>query len=67
MEQELTNTLEFDDDEEQLVHEWRTSQLHRLGVPRLLAEAFAADVDWHKVAELVRCGCDPLLAVEIVR
>jgi hypothetical protein len=67
MEDELLSTLEFDNDEELQVHEWRTTQLHRLGVPRLLAEAFGADVDWHEVADLVRRGCSPLLAFEIAR
>ena len=48
-----------------LVHEWRTEQIARLGVPRLLARAFADTVDWHEVAALVERGCPPLLALEI--
>jgi hypothetical protein len=47
------------------VREWRADQLSRLGVPRLLARAFADDVDWHEVADLVARGCPPLLALQI--
>jgi hypothetical protein len=50
-----------------LVHNWRVAQLTRLGIPRPLAEAVAADVDWHQVAALVRRGCPPRLALHIVR
>jgi hypothetical protein len=53
--------------EELLVHEWRAEQLQRLGVPRVLAEAFASFVDWHELAALVGRGCPPVLALEIVR
>jgi hypothetical protein len=52
---------------EVLVHEWRTEQLSRLGLPRSLAESFAERVDWHAVAALVERGCTPGLALEIVR
>jgi hypothetical protein len=37
-----------------LVHNWRVSQLTRLGVPWGLAEIYADRVDWHQVA---RFGC----------
>jgi hypothetical protein len=50
-----------------LVHAWRTEQLRRLGLTRLIAEAFADLVDWHALAELVERGCSPELALEIVR
>ncbi len=50
-----------------LVHEWRATQLKRLGVPVPLAEAAAHHVDWHQVARLVRRGCPPRLALRIVR
>ena len=46
------------EDEEQLIHEWRTEQLSRLGLPRILAETFA---------DLVERGCSPRLALDIVR
>jgi hypothetical protein len=54
-------------DEELLVHEWRAEQLQRLGLHRVLAEAFADLVDWHVLAELVARGCAPELALDIVR
>lgn len=54
-------------DEETLVHDWRATQLRRLGLPGLLAEVFAGLVDWHDVAALVERGCSAELALEIVR
>lgn len=54
-------------EEELLVHAWRAEQLQRLGLHRVLAEAFADLVDWHALAELVGHGCEPELALEIVR
>lgn len=64
-----TLTEEFDAKaaEELVVHDWRTEQLLRLGLPRTLAETFADLVDWHALAELVERGCSPRLALEIVR
>ena len=47
------------------VRDWRVDQLWQLGVPRLLARAFADDVDWHEVADLVARGCPPLIALQI--
>jgi hypothetical protein len=55
------------EDEDQLIHEWRTEQLRRLGLPRMLAETFADLVDWHALADLVERGCSPRLALDIVR
>jgi hypothetical protein len=55
------------DYEDLLVHEWRATQLKRLGVPAALAEAAADHIDWHQVARLVRRGCPPHLALRIVR
>jgi hypothetical protein len=55
------------DEEERLVRAWRTEQLRRLGLPRMLAEVFADFVDWHALAKLVDSGCSPELALEIVR
>jgi hypothetical protein len=49
------------------VHNWRVSQLKRLGVPGLLAEIYADRIDWHQIARLVRLGCPPQLALRIVR
>jgi hypothetical protein len=53
-------------DEDQLVREWREEQLRRLGLLPVLARAFADHVDWHDIAALVRRGCPPMLALEIV-
>ena len=50
-----------------LVHNWRVSQLTRLGVPWGLAEFYADRIDWHQVARLVQRGCPPRLALRIVR
>jgi hypothetical protein len=58
--------LEAIDHDDLLVHEWRVRQLTRLGIPWSLAQA-AGRVDWHQVAELVRRGCPPRLALQIVR
>lgn len=48
-----------------LVHEWRVSQLTRLGIPDLLAELYADHVDWHQIARLVQRGCPALVAIRI--
>jgi len=55
------------DDDQLLVHEWRVTQLKRLGIPGHLADAVADHVDWHQVARLVHRGCPPRLALRIVR
>jgi hypothetical protein len=49
------------------VHNWRASQLKRLGVPEAMAEIYADRVDWHQVARLVQRGCPPSLALRIMR
>ena len=49
-----------------LVHNWRVSQLMRLGIPGSLAEIYADRIDWHQVARLVQGGCPPRLALRIV-
>jgi len=69
MEPMLMPEVEFEEltDEEINVNEWRTRQLRRLGLPSVLAEAFADRVDWHEVADLVARGCPPELALEIAR
>ena len=65
--QPATTRHEAIDREELLVHDWRVSQLKRLGIPRLLAEAYADQLDWHQIAYLVQRGCPASLAVRIVR
>jgi hypothetical protein len=59
--------VEHTTEEEVLIHTWRAEQLQRLGLPRILAEAFAELVDWHEIAALVAGGCPPELALEIAR
>ena len=54
-------------DDDLLVHEWRVTQLTRLGIPWSLAQSAADYVDWHQIAKLVRRGCPPRLALQIVR
>ena len=54
------------DRDELLVHNWRVSQLTRLGLPGPLAEIYADRIDWHQIARLVRNGCPPRLALRIV-
>jgi hypothetical protein len=54
------------DHDDLLVHNWRVSQLTRLGIPGPLAEAYADRIDWHQVARLVRRGCPARLALRIV-
>jgi hypothetical protein len=55
------------DHDDVLVREWRVRQLTGLGISWSLARAAAGHVDWHQVAELVRRGCPPRLALRIVR
>src|SRR5207244_2075589 len=38
------------------VHNWRASQLKRLGISGTLAEIYADCVDWHQIAWLVQHG-----------
>ena len=51
--------------DDSLVHNWRVSQLTRLGIPVLLAEVHADHVDWHQIARLVQRGCPARLAIRI--
>ena len=53
------------DREKRLVHDWRVSQLTRLGIPGSLAELYADRIDWHQIARLVQRGCPPRLALRI--
>jgi hypothetical protein len=53
--------------EERALTAWQTEQLEQLGFSRTLAEACAGLVDWHQIADLVKRGCAPHLALEIVR
>ena len=59
--------LDQRESEERSVHAWRAEQLCRLGLPALVADAFADLVDWHALADLIERGCPLGLALEIVR
>jgi hypothetical protein len=50
-----------------LVHNWRVSQVTRLGIAGPIAEIYADRIDWHQIARLVQRGCPPHLALRIVR
>lgn len=52
--------------DDMLVHNWRVSQLRRLGISGSLAEIYADNIDWHQIARLVQRGCPPYLALRIV-
>lgn len=52
--------------DESSVHNWRVSQLRRLGLPGSLAEIYADRIDWHQVARLVQRDCPPLVALRTV-
>jgi hypothetical protein len=54
------------DHDELLVHNWRVSQLTRLGIPGSLAESYADRIDWHQVARLVQRGCPARIALRIL-
>jgi hypothetical protein len=54
------------DHDEPSVHNWRVSQLKRLGVPGVLAEVYADRIDWHQIAWLMGLGCPARLALRIV-
>ena len=64
MEEPVENEKES---EELQVYAWRIEQLAKLGLPSLIADRVANDVDWHDVARLVDRGCPLDLAVEIAR
>jgi hypothetical protein len=55
--------------EQELVERWRAEELERAGYPEGVAAELAMrnDVDLHRAVELVRSGCTPALAAEILR
>jgi hypothetical protein len=59
--------LDRDVTEALVVRKWRAEQLRRLGLPTILAETFADDVDWHALSDLIERGCPLGLALQIVR
>ena len=69
MESTLTHLEEIGDESEEdlLVNAWRAEQLVCLGLHPIVAKTFADVVDWHALEALVDRGCEPELALEIVR
>ena len=65
MEAPATGQQAMDRDQD-AVHDWRVSQLTRLGIPGTLAEVYADRIDWHQIARLIRGGCPARLALRIV-
>jgi len=61
-----TDHIDFSSQHVRQEHDWRVSQLKRVGVPVAMAESYADRVDWHQVARLVQAGCPPRLALRIV-
>lgn len=55
--------------EQELVERWRAEELERAGYPEDVAAELAMrnDVDLHRAIELVRNGCSPALAADILR
>jgi hypothetical protein len=65
MEASATGQQAMDRDQE-AVHDWRVSQLTRMGIPGTLAEVYADRIDWHQIARLIRGDCPARLALRIV-
>jgi len=63
----ITAHHERTDQTEPRVHEWRATQLRRIGIPDMHAEIYADRIDWHQIARLVQRGCTPRLALRILR
>ena len=62
-----TQELDRSASDARLVHAWRSEQLRRLGLPFVLADAFADVIDWHALSALIERGCPVGLALQIVR
>jgi hypothetical protein len=67
VEQTTTIDRRVGPDEDQLIHDWRATQLVRLGIPAWLADIVADRIDWHEIAALVERGCSARLALDILR
>ena len=54
--------------EQELVENWRSSELERAGYPADIAIELAirSDIDLHLAAELLQAGCSPELAASIL-
>jgi len=64
---DMTQIAEHDQSEREKVAGWRLHVLIEAGYPLPLAEKLAqSDADLHTAVELVRKGCEPLTAAEIL-
>jgi hypothetical protein len=55
-------------DEKHEIETWRQEQLEEAGFPRLIAYGIATrlDIDYHQAIDLLRQGCKPTEAAEIL-
>ena len=64
---ETTEIIEIHESERSKVESWRLHVLIEAGYPLPLAERIAAsDADLHAAVEIVRAGCTPETAAEIL-
>ena len=64
---ETTEIIEIHESERSKVESWRLHVLIEAGYPLPLAERIAAsDADLHAAVEIVRAGCTPETATEIL-
>jgi hypothetical protein len=64
---EMTNTIEHEGGEQAKVESWRLHVLIEGGFPLPLAERLAAsEADLHTCVDLLRRGCTPATAAEIL-
>ena len=58
----------YQDTEQEIVERWRAQELERAGFPGDVATEFATrtDVDLHAAIDLIRRGCTPDLAAQIL-
>jgi hypothetical protein len=53
--------------EQRKIDRWRLEELERAGFPEPLAELVAfSEADLHQAVDLIRNGCEPTLAAQIV-
>lgn len=63
----MTQVAESDHSEKIKTESWRLHVLIQAGYPLPLAEKIAySSADLHRAVDLVKAGCSPLLAAEIV-
>ena len=63
----MTQIAEHDQTDREKVESWRLHVLIEAGYPLLLAERLAqSEADLHQAVELVRVGCEPATAAEIL-